>query len=257
MLPIPRHRPMLAGILLACLTSIPDFVSSRQLLQTCPPPGLDSVEGFNLTEYTRAPWYIQQQMPLVYQPAYQLYCVRAQYVPNDPANLTAGIGVWNYANNNTVNGEAVGSVPGLGPPIVAYPAGNASSNTGASKITVGLVALQQQFLAGNTAVFGPYWVMAVGTDQTTGQYIWAIVSAGLPSTPSNGACRTGSADGSRPQVNGEGLWLFSRQPDDPANTQLMLQKAKDLGYDTSVLLPVKQEGCKYAGAVPNTTAANN
>jgi apolipoprotein D and lipocalin family protein len=209
---------------------------------------LDSVADFNLTEYVRAPWFIQQQQPLVYQPASQLFCVRAQYIPVNPSNFSAGISVLNYANNDTVNGPAVGSVPGLGAPIVAFPAGEANSSTGASKLAVGIVFALPAYLAGDKSAFGPYWVVAVGTDPATGQYTWAIVSAGLPTVPFNGACRTGEPGATGRAVNGEGLWLFSRKQVDTNNTALMLQKAKDLGYDTSVLLPVEQKGCTYAGS---------
>jgi hypothetical protein len=42
-----------------------------------------------------------------------------------------------------------------------------------------------------------------------------------------------------------GLWLFTRKPVDPASKAVMMQKLKDLGYDTSALLPVVQAGCDY------------
>ncbi len=54
----------------------------------------------------------------------------------------------NYANNDTVNGPAVGSTPGLGAPIVAFPAGEANSSTGASKLAVGIVFALPAYLAG-------------------------------------------------------------------------------------------------------------
>jgi hypothetical protein len=46
-----------------------------------------------------------------------------------------------------------------------------------------------------------------------------------------------------------GLWLFTRKAVDPASTAVMLQKLKDLGYDTSFLLPVQHTGCTYTSAV--------
>jgi hypothetical protein len=45
-----------------------------------------------------------------------------------------------------------------------------------------------------------------------------------------------------------GLWLFTRAQNDTASTQLMLNKLKDMGLDTSVLRPVQQNGCRYEGA---------
>ncbi len=50
------------------------------------------------------------------------------------------------------------------------------------------------------------------------------------------------------QVNGVGLWLFSRQQQDPDNTELMLSLLEEVGLDTSELVAVEQEGCKYEGA---------
>jgi hypothetical protein len=43
-----------------------------------------------------------------------------------------------------------------------------------------------------------------------------------------------------------GLRLFTRKAVDPASTAVMLQKLKDLGYDTSMLLPVQHTGCNYS-----------
>ena len=47
-----------------------------------------------------------------------------------------------------------------------------------------------------------------------------------------------------------GLRLFTRKPVDSASTAVMLQKLKDLGYDTSMLLPVQHTGCDYTAGVP-------
>lgn len=76
------------------------------------------------------------------------------------------------------------------------------------------------------------------------------MSAGPPTTPSNGACRTGSANSfvERWQTKNVGLSLVSRIPYDPENLRLMAAVAQQLGYDTSVLQVVQQAGCIYAGA---------
>ena len=51
----------------------------------CPPPGLEPLPGseLNLDTWAAAPWYPQYQMPLAYQNADQLYCVRASYLLED------------------------------------------------------------------------------------------------------------------------------------------------------------------------------
>lgn len=46
---------------------------------SCPPPGLTSMKGFNLTAYVQGRWYIQEQMPVSYLKADSLYCVSARY----------------------------------------------------------------------------------------------------------------------------------------------------------------------------------
>jgi hypothetical protein len=62
---------------------------------TCPPPGFDAVQNFDVERWIAAPWYVQAQEPLIYQPADELYCVRARYSPLDPANALAGLEVQN------------------------------------------------------------------------------------------------------------------------------------------------------------------
>ena len=51
---------------------------------------------------------------------------------------------------------------------------------------------------------------------------WAIVTGGRPTRRSGDACATGSRFGlvRRYQTNNVGLWLFTRKPVDPANTQV-------------------------------------
>lgn len=93
----------------------------------------------------------------------------------------------------------------------------------------------------------PFTCAGPSADDSLG-YDWAIVSGGPPKVETDGGCRTGSEFLQRFRVNGVGLWLFSRKPVDPANTQIMRAKAESLGFDLSVLLPVAQEGCEYNGA---------
>lgn len=97
---------------------------------------------------------------------------------------------------------------------------------------------------------GDYWVVATG-GAAPGAYDWAIISGGAPSAEGKGGkCQTGRQTPllRRFQTNGIGLWLFSRTPVDPAGTAAMLEAAQALGFDTSVLVPVVQAGCRYDGA---------
>ena len=99
---------------------------------------------------------------------------------------------------------------------------------------------------------GAYWIVAAGqsgdaTQRSGNAYDWAIISGGAPRTPRNGRCATGSRypNVRRVQTDNVGLWLVSRLPVDPINTQVMLAKLEELGLDASRLLPVTQAGCQY------------
>lgn len=75
--------------------------------KSCPPPGFDSVASLNLTQFISAPWYVQQQQPIVYQKASNLFCVRAVYEAVGKSKSV--LEVKNYANEGAVNGPALGS----------------------------------------------------------------------------------------------------------------------------------------------------
>jgi hypothetical protein len=49
------------------------------------------------------------QVPVSYQPAEELYCVRALYTPLDQTNLSAGLRVANSANRGSVSGPRSGT----------------------------------------------------------------------------------------------------------------------------------------------------
>jgi len=53
-----------------------------------------------------------------------------------------------------------------------------------------------------------------------------------------------------------GLWLFSRKPVDPANTAVMREEARKLGYDVAVLKKVQQQGCTYPAAGASSSSSN-
>ncbi|KAI8463193.1 MAG: hypothetical protein J3K34DRAFT_154459 [Monoraphidium minutum] len=205
---------------------------------TCPPPGFDSAAGFDLAAYVSAPWYPLQQMPIIYQPANQLYCVRAVYTPKDPANLAAGIKVLNTANEGSVTGPPISSDSNPAASLQAVPAGGAGP-TAASKLLVGPAFLP-------ASLYGPYWVVAFAPD-----YSWAIVSGGAPTQTLPGGCATLANS-----VNNSGFWLFSRKPEDAAALAEMRSVAAGLGYDLSVLQDVAHAGCTYPPAPAAKTAGH-
>ena len=73
-------------------------------------------------------------------------------------------------------------------------------------------------------------------------YEWAIVSGGPPTVRyQDGNCST-SLEG----TNGSGLWLFTRKQNGYHYVNEMRNTLLNLGYTTSQLLNVTQEGCNYS-----------
>lgn len=100
-------------------------------------------------------------------------------------------------------------------------------------------------------ISGPYWIVATSGD-TIAPDAWSVISGGPPTTPTaNGLCRTGR-DGPQTffDVNGSGLWIFSRQPvASAASVDAARTAARALGFDLTPLVDVTQAGCTYP-AVP-------
>ncbi|KAI7844839.1 hypothetical protein COHA_001493 [Chlorella ohadii] len=218
--------------------------------QRCPPPGFDALQDFNVTQYIAQRWFVQKQEPLVYQPADRLFCVFAEYQPlrEDPLD---GLLVNNYANEGAVNGPVVGTSEVADGPLTTATIPNKRRP---SKLRVAIsLGGGESFRPIQLGRGGDYWVVAAGqsvdpADRSGNLYDWAIVTGGRPNRRSNGACATGSPFGlvRRFQTNNVGLWLFTRKPIDPVNTQLMMGKLAELGLDPSGLLDVQQQGCTYA-----------
>jgi hypothetical protein len=98
-------------------------------------------------------------------------------------------------------------------------------------------------------------VAAGESKNRTRGYEWAIVSAGAPTVPTvRGKCRTGAfIETPLSGMKGDGLWVFTRNPIDPASTTAALAAAAGLGFDVRDLKPVMQRGCLYgapAAAAP-------
>jgi len=185
-------------------------------LADCPP--VQSAQNFNVTSYTGL-WYTQMQMPVIYLPPKDNYCVTANYSLSSPTTVD----VYNYANVGEVNGPAKG-----GPLCAIIPDPSIPS-----QLRVGLCHLPK-------ATYGPYWVLEAGPDPTK-QYQYALLSGGPPTIETSNGCRTGVG------VDGSGLWIFTREaiPSDPTVVPSLLKSASNMGFDTSVLRPVTQEGCLY------------
>lgn len=195
-------------------------LAAAVLADECPPPGFDTqaaADGsFDLTWYTSAKWYIQEQMVISYLPADYFRCVTAEYTLLDkPTLLGYDIKVMNHAENK--DGEALGPLTTICGKI---------ENSTAGKLKVSPCFLP-------TPLAGPYWIIAF--DRAEG---WSLVSGGPPSQFGTGGCKTGTG------TNDSGLWIFTReQRRDEALVQKIKGIAKDKGFDTSVLKPTDQTAC--------------
>merc|ERR1712188_303568 len=184
--------------------------------QECPPVPLQ--QAFNITKYAGL-WYGQMQQPVVYLPPWTNYCVTANYTITSPTT----VGVYNYANSFEVNGPAKGG------PLCAV----VKDPSQPSKLSVGPCALSPDN-------YGPYWVLKTGPSDAK-QYEYTLLSGGQPTVSTGNGCRTGFG------VNGSGLWILTREPQPSGDiVQSLVQYAQSIGFDTSVLRPIEQEGCKYA-----------
>ena len=186
--------------------------------QNCPPVSTQS--PFNMTEYVRAPWYVQMQMPIKYLPLDSFYCVRATYTQTGNYSISVN----NYACNGGINID----------PYQVFICAIIPDHNDPSKLAVGPCNIPH-FL------FGPYWVVAAGP--SLDNYQWALVSGGQPTIETPYGCKTGVGE------NGSGLWVLSRTPVAPEDqVDQVLTIAKQAGFDITVLLPVTQEGCTYPPA---------
>lgn len=202
------------------------------IASACPNVQLQTNPPLNLTEYTRATWYVQQQQPNGFQKPSNLFCVAATYnISNEisvPFYNGKVISVYNYANYHKTNGINMNNSTIL-----------CARQVNKSEPEKLLVA--PCFLPNILA--SPYWVLAAGP--SSDNYEWAVVIGGEPSLRvSNTTCTTKLSG-----INNSGLWIFSRKsiicPTLLENIRSLLHSK---GISTDYLLDVLQEGCKYKGA---------
>lgn len=235
---------MKTALLLAVLLQTPSVIAQ------CPPVGFDALKEFDIEKFVDERWYSMMQLPVVYQPENQFYCVYADYAMDASKSLRCkllgwafgcddppAISVFNSARDRSPNGTAVsvnfrGTIP------------DAENDPAKAKISPKFV--RSPILGGTN-----YWVVAVGTyNELEGLeavaasefYQWAIITTAAPEVQGeNGRCYSGG-----------GMWFFSRDPAAPEGALAAIDGiATRLGLDTSVLKPVNQSGCDYAGGKGN------
>lgn len=227
---------MKTAIVLLLIVAVALVSAKKTTNSTC--AKVHAVKGLNLTEWTRATWFIQEQQLTEYQKAEDLFCVTATYDQDDKSKVPFFSGtvrtVYNYANKGAVNGPAMGFVNSTAPNLCA----RVENDTKPSKLLVAPCFLPNNFA-------GDYWVMAYGTfeDPVSGseQYTWGVVSGGQPTVAYDDGCTT-----KEDTTNGSGLWIFTRVPVAPQEWLDAAHGAlKKLGYTLQRLLKVPQEGCHY------------
>lgn len=129
-------------------------------------PRVYPVTEFDLNRFVEHSWFVQMQQVTPYQLENQLYCVTATYQLDGYPYLR----VFNYANNDEVNGPPQNSEDG-GPLERLC---GIQKREGVGELGVGPCYLRYIGLFNYTS--GPYWVIAF--DKET--YEWAIVSGGQP-----------------------------------------------------------------------------
>jgi len=205
-------------------------------------PTVETMNHVNLTEWTRATWYVQEQQVTQYLSPEQNYCVAATYgfdgakieaggIPIDPFYRGPVISVYNYANDGKVNG-----------PLTNEDAMILCARVPDSEDETSKLAVAPCFLP--TFLAGDYWILKAKED-AAGRYEWAIVIGGQPTEKmSDGLCTTKTSG-----TNNAGLWLFSRTRTVSAATKSEMYAAlKDAGISREQLNPVAQIGCNYTGA---------
>merc|ERR1719453_2139326 len=149
--------------LLSAAAAWPLSLGSSTAPASCPTVATVGSRNFNLTEWVRATWFIQEQQIVDYQPLSSFYCVAATYdLENAHVPLFHGtvVTVYNYANKDEVNG------PNQNANNMTLCA-RAVNATDSSRLAVAPCFLPN-FLA------GPYWVLGLGT-AAHGTYEWAAI----------------------------------------------------------------------------------
>merc|ERR1712232_378697 len=179
-------------------------------------PEVLTVENFNATAFASAPWYVQKQRVVPFQPPSSFYCVEANYnfSPNRFFSFLYG---WDLEANNYGENED-------GEPQAATLCVKQDCDV-LSKLSVAPCWLP---------VAGPFWVV----EYVEGNQGYAVISGGQPTVPSENGCKV---------EDGNGLWIFTRErnpSDDLVENVLNITKGKGFDVDLDDFLPVNQTNCQ-------------
>lgn len=191
-------------------------------------PQIQTVNNLNLTEYIRAPWYIQMQQETPYLPNNTNYCVLAKYNRTQrsvPFFSGTVLSVYNYANRDRVNGYNLNK----NNYTLCARVPNANET---SKLIVAPCFLPNIF-------GGDYWILYAGPQ--TNNYEYAIVSGGPTNIRYNNGCSTSTTN-----INNSGLWIFTRnQTVSDSLIENLIVYLVSRGITPELLNKVNQTGCLY------------
>ena len=203
----------------------------------CNCTNVQPMSEINITEYARKTWYIQRQQINGYQSENQLYCVAATYNIDNHSKVPFFKGkvltVYNYANQDKVNGMSLGSNN-------SYLCARVPNKTETGKLIVAPCFLPNIF-------GGPYWVLYAGPDPDN--YQWAIVIGGQPTYCPTNTTNTIPCTTHETGINNSGLWIFSRERVmDDKIIENVITYLNSIGIYTGLLKDVEQKGCNYTNA---------
>ncbi|KAJ3096757.1 hypothetical protein HDU97_005589 [Phlyctochytrium planicorne] len=199
---------------------------SSEQPSTCPPPGFDAVKAFDIEAYLNT-WYVQLATETD-------YTTKRQFFYNQLSETE--IDVFNYSNNDTVNGPVQATLPSI--------RGTIQDPSRPSKLTI-----HPRFVP--VAAGGPYWVVATYPETaslpsgSSRRYEWAIISGGPPEEKQDSGYCLADKKGGMYGIN-QGLFFFTRErfPSEDILFE-MKRQARGLGLDLTRLKPVEHEGCLY------------
>jgi hypothetical protein len=206
---------------------------------TCPPSGFDALPDLDFDGFIESRWFSIQQVPVIYQPSSQFYCVYADYTKTqgtswfcrlfgctDPPTIK----VFNSAKRNSVTGRVTSiRFEGTLTDVANSPA--------KAKVVFPLVPRPLRRGSNNWIVAaGKYADLGITVAQpSTDMYDYAIITAGSPDTDDEDGCYSNS-----------GMWMFTRDAIPPAGTvEAINTVATSLGLSTTAWLSVEQDGCAY------------
>lgn len=207
--------------------------------QTCPTVTPVDPADFDIDEWTRATWYVQEQQVNSYQPAEDLFCVTATYnLEGASVPFFSGtvISVYNRATKDDY-------VDDRGPKCGRLCGRVQDANAGST------LSVAPCFLP--NILTGPYWPVYIARNGT--EYTAAVVTGGAPNVYVSGTDETQDVlcTTCEDRSNGSGLWIFSRVPEESTETLDEIKDIlKDMGISTDALIPVVQ-GSACEGAYEN------